>query len=70
MTSGRLERVRDAVRRIYMLPPRSGLYCVECLRRDDGRRGWRTYLDRDDNPVTFCSDCAARRSAIADPSSE
>ena len=35
------------------------LACVECGARASGpARGWRTYLDVDDEPVTFCPDCA------------
>jgi hypothetical protein len=37
-----------------------GLECVECGRHDDGRRGWRAYLDVDDELQTFCPVCAER----------
>ena len=39
------------------------LVCVECSRRcdaSDDSRGWRAYLDDDDEVVVFCPDCAER----------
>lgn len=36
------------------------LECVECGSMDaDAAAGWRTYLTVDDEPATYCPDCAA-----------
>lgn len=35
------------------------LVCVECSARSDmAARGWRVYLTTDDEPATYCPECA------------
>jgi len=37
------------------------LVCAECATEADPEaRGWRAYLDSEDNVVTFCPECAER----------
>jgi hypothetical protein len=37
-----------------------GLVCVECGRRDDGRRRWALRLTVDGELAAFCPECDAR----------
>ena len=36
------------------------LVCLECGDESDQARGWRAYVDDEDDLLVYCGDCAAR----------